>query len=130
MAQPGKRVIIVDDSKFLRRELRKILERHQFEVVDEGENGEQGVELYKKHKPDLVTMDIVMPVMNGIESLAKIREFDAAARIVMVSSFGTRDNVMKAVKLGAKNFILKPFEEDKVMDIINRVLAQDAQGAG
>lgn len=109
------RVLIVDDTTFMRVTIRRILEMHQIDVVGEAENGLEAVKKYKLIQPDLVIMDISMPVMNGIEAVKEIKKFDPDASIIMCSLQGQRANVLEAIKAGAKNFIIKPVKEEKLM---------------
>lgn len=115
------RVMVVDDALFMRNMLKDIFVRAGHEVVAEAENGEQALEIYQELKPDLVTMDIVMPQMSGIEALQEIMELDANACVVMVSALGQDSLVLEAVSSGAKDFIVKPFKEENVLEIVNRV---------
>jgi two-component system chemotaxis response regulator CheY len=117
------RVLIVDDAQFMRTALKKILEKNNYEVVGEAENGEKAVELYKEIKPDLVTMDITMPVMDGLEALEKIIAMDKGAKVVMVSAMGQEKLVKKAIVMGAKYFLVKPFKEDSLIDVLNKVVS-------
>ncbi len=121
-----KKVLIVDDAAFMRMALRRILERSGFEVVAEAESGDAGVRRYKEFKPDLVTMDITMPVMNGIKALKEIIAHDPDAKIIMVSALGQQDYIREAILAGAKYFIVKPFKEENVISIINNVLNTQA----
>ena len=118
----AKKVLIVDDMLFMRAALKKILEGLDCEVVGEAENGEQGIEMYKRLKPDLTTMDITMPVMDGLQALESIKKHDSNAKVVMVSAMGQEKNVMTAIQLGAKNFIVNPFNVDKVKEIVTPIL--------
>jgi two-component system chemotaxis response regulator CheY len=115
------RVMVVDDALFMRNMLKDIFVRAGHEVVAEAENGETAIELYRELKPDLVTMDIVMPRKSGIEALQDIMALDASACVVMVSALGQDSLVLEAVESGAKDFIVKPFKEEKVLEIVNRV---------
>mgnify|MGYP000105676257 CR=1 FL=1 len=117
------RVMIVDDALFMRNMLKDICVRAGFEVVAEADNGETAVELYREHRPDLVTMDIVMPRRSGIEALQDIMLEDPQARVVMVSALGQDSLVLEAVETGARDFIVKPFKEEKVLDVIRRITA-------
>ncbi len=117
-----KKVLIVDDAAFMRMAIKNILVKHAFEVVDEAENGLVGLNKYKELKPDLVTMDITMPEMTGLEALKEIIAFDPAAKIVMVSAMGQEQMVMEAIRNGAKSFIVKPFKEDHVIQTLNKIL--------
>lgn len=115
------RVMVVDDALFMRNMLKDIFVRAGYEVIAEAENGEIALELYRKFKPDLVTMDIVMPKKNGIEALKEIMASDPEACVVMVSALGQDSLVLEAVESGAKDFIVKPFKEDKVLGIVKRI---------
>jgi len=114
-------VLIVDDSALSRRFLKKIVLENGFDVVGEAKNGKLGVEMYKKLNPDLVTMDLIMDEMNGLEALKLIMEENPNANVIMVSSMGQEVIVRDAIILGAKNFLLKPLDEEKVMNAINRI---------
>ena len=115
------RVMIVDDALFMRNMLKDIFTRAGHEIVAEAEDGKQALELYQEVRPDLVTMDIVMPKRSGIEALRDIIETDSTACVVMVSALGQDSLVLEAVEAGARDFIVKPFKEDKVLDIVRRV---------
>jgi two-component system chemotaxis response regulator CheY len=110
-----KKVLIVDDASFMRMAIRNILEKHGFEVAGEAENGLAAISRYKELKPDLVTMDITMPEMSGLEALKLILDYDSKAKVVMVSAMGQQNMVMEAVMAGARSFIVKPFKEDHVI---------------
>ncbi len=116
------RVLIVDDATFMRMMIKDILEKNGFEVVGEASNGLKAVEIYKAEKPDVVTMDITMPEMDGIEAVKAIKGFDPAAKIVMCSAMGQQTMVMDAIRAGAKDFIVKPFQADRVLEAINKVI--------
>jgi two-component system, chemotaxis family, chemotaxis protein CheY len=118
------KVLIIDDSIFVVKQLRKILETEGFEIIDTAADGEEGIEKYKANQPniDLVTMDITMPKMDGITSLEKIIEFDKKAKVLMISALGKEDLVKKALLSGAKNYIVKPLDPVKVIDRIKSVL--------
>ncbi|MEM5948020.1 response regulator [Spirochaetia bacterium 38H-sp] len=114
------KILIADDSIFVTKQLRQILTSAGFEVVGEANTGEEAVEKYKELAPnvDLVTLDITMPKMDGITALEKIMEFDKSARVIIVSALGRDDLVKKALMLGAKNFIVKPLQRQKVLERI------------
>jgi len=116
------RVLIVDDAAFMRMMIKDILEKNGYEVVGEANNGLKGVELYKVEKPDIVTMDITMPEMDGIEAVKAIRAVDPAAKIIMCSAMGQQTMVMDAIRAGARDFIVKPFQADRVLEAIKKVL--------
>lgn len=109
------RVLVVDDSALIRKILIKLLNDNGYNVVAEAANGAEGVQLYKEVKPDFVTLDITMPVMDGVEALKKIKEFDANAKVAMISAAGQKDKLMEALKNGAELFITKPFSEPDVL---------------
>jgi two-component system chemotaxis response regulator CheY len=113
--------MIVDDAAFMRATLKDVITKGGFSVVCEAVNGEDAIQKYKVHKPDIVTMDITMPEMDGIEALRKIREFDASARVIMCSAIGQQANVLESIKCGAKDFIVKPFQPDRVLEALKRV---------
>ena len=115
------RVMIVDDALFMRNMLKDIFVRGGHEVVAEAENGERAVALYQETRPDLVTMDIVMPQKSGIEALREIMTEDPEAQVVMVSALGQDTLVLEAVEAGARDFIVKPFKEEKVLELAQRI---------
>ncbi|WP_453996750.1 response regulator [Bacillus nitroreducens] len=116
------RILVVDDAKFMRLTLTDILVKADHEVVSEAENGLEAIRKYKETKPDLVTMDITMPEMNGIDAVKMIKEWDPKARIIMCSALGQQKMVVDAISAGAKDYIVKPFEDSRVVETINRVL--------
>jgi two-component system chemotaxis response regulator CheY len=117
----GKRVLITDDTAFMRMTLRNVLEKNGYEVVGEAEDGYQAVEQYMLSKPDLVTMDITMPNMDGITAIKKIMEKDPEAKIVVVSAMGQKALVIEALNSGAKDFIVKPFQPDRIVEALQKV---------
>lgn len=119
------RVMVVDDAIFMRNMLKDIFVRNGYEVVAEAENGEAAPQLYQDTRPDLVTMDIVMPKKSGIEALQEIMADDPQACVVMVSALGQDSLVLEAVESGARDFIVKPFKEEKVLETVRRVTGQD-----
>lgn len=116
------RILIVDDAKFMRLTLTNILKKTEHEVVGEADNGLKGVKLYRELQPDIVTMDITMPEMNGIEAVKEIRSEFPEAKIIMCSAMGQQKMVVEAIEAGAKDFLVKPFDEHRVIGAINRVL--------
>jgi two-component system chemotaxis response regulator CheY len=118
----SKRILIVDDAQFMRFMIGDIVKSLGHAVVSEAENGKIGVEMYKQFKPDLVTMDLVMPEMNGLDALKAIREIDPKARIIVVSAIDQRESLMQAIRAGAADFIIKPFEEERVASAITKTL--------
>jgi two-component system chemotaxis response regulator CheY len=115
-----KNVLIVDDSRTSRRVLRDILERAGYSIVGEAVNGQEGFDEFVRLSPDIVTMDITMPILDGIDSLRLIKKADADAKVVMITAAGQKHKMMEAVKLGATEFVAKPFVEEAVLDAIGR----------
>lgn len=116
------RILIVDDAKFMRITLTNILKKANHEIVGEAENGREAVELYRELKPDLVTMDITMPEMSGLDAVKEIKKDFKDAKIIMCSAMGQQKMVVDAIEAGAKDFIVKPFDDSQVVDSISRVL--------
>ncbi|MGI6491275.1 MAG: response regulator [Peptococcaceae bacterium] len=123
----AKTILIVDDAAFMRMMIKNIVTKNGYEVVGEAENGHVALELYKQKKPDLVTMDITMPEMSGIEGVKAIRSYDPNANIIMCSAMGQQSMVMEAIQAGAKDFIVKPFQQDRILQAIERVLSRSGQ---
>lgn len=117
----AKKVLIVDDASFMRKLLGDIISKNGFEIVGEGGNGQEGFDLYKKLKPDIVTLDITMPDVTGLECVKMIREFDPNANIVMCSAMGQQAMVIEAIQAGAKDFIVKPFQATRVIEALTKV---------
>jgi len=115
-------VLIVDDATLMRVSLRILLEKKGFNVIGEAENGAVAIRKYMEIRPDIVTMDITMPVANGIEATRKIKEFDCNAKIVIVSAMGQEVYVREAVMAGADSFIVKPYKEDHVIKVLKSLL--------
>jgi len=118
------KVLIVDDSKTSRKILGDVLARMGLEVIGEAVNGEDGFLKYKELRPDIVTMDITMPVMNGLESLLLIKHEDENAKVVMITAAGQKNNLMQAVKAGAEEFLTKPLEEEEIRRVIGEISAK------
>jgi two-component system chemotaxis response regulator CheY len=116
-----KRVLIVDDAEFMRMTIKTMLERNGFEVIGEAHNGREGVNEYKRLHPDIVTMDITMPEISGIDALKLIMEFDTKANVVMLSAMGQENLIREAVLNGAKSFLVKPFKEEQVIKTLNQI---------
>ncbi len=122
----GLRILIVDDALFMRNMLRDIFNSAGFEVVGEAGNGKEAVDRYRELRPDLVTMDIVMPLQSGIEALQDIMSFHPQARVVMCSALGQESLVVEAVESGARDFIVKPFKAERVLEVVRRVAGASA----
>lgn len=115
-------VLIVDDAKFMRMTLENMLKTSDHHVIGEAETGLQAIDKYRELKPDIVTMDITMPEMNGIEAARQIMKEYPEAKIIICSAMGQQKLVVEAIEAGAKDFIVKPFDENRVVEAINRVL--------
>jgi two-component system chemotaxis response regulator CheY len=116
------KILIVDDAEFLRVRISKMLTGEGFEII-EAENGARAVTQYKTTRPDLVLMDITMPEMDGLTALKEIRAFDPKAQVVMLTALGQESVVLEAIKSGARDFIVKPFDRDRVLGAINKLLS-------
>jgi two-component system chemotaxis response regulator CheY len=118
----SRTVLIVDDAIFMRTMIADILKGAGFDVVGEASSGAEAVEKYKELKPDLVTMDIVMPEMGGIDAVRQIIQFDSDARILMCSAMGQQGLVVEAIQAGARDFVVKPFQPSRVLEAVQRLL--------
>jgi len=118
---PGK-VLIVDDAAFMRMMIKDILVNNGYEVIGEANNGIKAIEMYKKERPDVVTMDITMPDMDGIAAVKEIRKIDPTAKIIMCSALGQQTMVMDAIQAGARDFIVKPFQPDRVLEALRKAI--------
>lgn len=115
------RVLIVDDAMFMRVKLRDLLEKNGYEVVGEAANGKEAVAKYQELKPDLTTMDITMPGMDGITAISEIRKLDPTAKIIVCSAMGQQTTFIDAIQAGAADFLVKPYQEGKVLEAMRRV---------
>lgn len=115
------KILVVDDAEFLRVRISKMLQGDGHEIA-EAENGARAVAVYKQEKPDLVLMDITMPEMDGLTALKEIRGYDPKAKVVMLTALGQESVVLEAIKSGARDFVVKPFERDRVMNAITKLL--------
>ena len=118
----AKNILICDDAAFMRMMIKDILTKNGDNIVGEAENGAKAVEKYAELKPDLVLMDITMPEMDGIEALKKIKAADANASIIMCSAMGQQAMVIESIQSGAKDFIVKPFQADRVLEAVQKVV--------
>ncbi len=116
------KILVVDDAGFMRKMIQTYLRKAGYTEFVEGEDGAKAVQLYEEEKPDLVLMDITMPNVDGIEALRQIRAKDPKAKVVMCSAMGQESMVMEAIKLGALDFIVKPFKEDRIIQTVTKVL--------
>ena len=118
----AKNILICDDAAFMRMMIKDILTKNGYNIVGEAENGAKAVEKYNELKPDLVLMDITMPEMDGIEALKKIKSGDPNASIIMCSAMGQEAMVIESIQSGAKDFIVKPFQADRVLEAVQKVV--------
>ena len=121
-------VLLVDDLSFMRSAMRSIITGGGMEVAGEAENGLEAVKLYRLRKPDVVLMDITMPVMNGISALDRIMKIDPGARVIMCSALGQNKYIIKSIQLGAKDFVVKPFTPERIISSISKVMGTDEKG--
>ncbi len=117
-----KKVLIVDDAIISRMFLKQIFEEGDYEVVGEANNGLEGIRCYQELHPDLVTMDITMPMMNGIEALRQIRRFDPEAKVLMCTALGQKFRIAEAMEAGAAAFVVKPFQKDAVLEAVRKII--------
>lgn len=118
----AKNILICDDAAFMRMMIKDILTKNGYNIAGEAENGVKAVEKYSETKPDLVLMDITMPEMDGIQALKKIKEADANACVIMCSAMGQQAMVIESIQAGAKDFIVKPFQADRVLEAVKKVV--------
>ena len=118
----AKNILICDDAAFMRMMIKDILTKNGYNVVGEAENGAKAVEKYQELKPDLVLMDITMPEMDGIQSLKAIKAADPSATVIMCSAMGQQAMVIESIQSGAKDFIVKPFQQDRVLEAVRKVV--------
>lgn len=116
------RVLVVDDAAFMRMMVKDILSKNGYEVVGEAENGLKAVEKWQELKPDLTTMDITMPEMDGISAVKEIKKLDPAAKVIMCSAMGQQAMVVEAIQAGARDFIVKPFQPDRVLEAVRKAV--------
>lgn len=114
-----EKVMIVDDAAFMRLNLKRIL-KEDYEIICEAENGQIAVEKYRELNPDIVTMDITMPVMDGLEAIKAIKDIDPEAKIIVCSAMGQQKMVIEAIEAGAKDFIVKPFKNERVVNAVKK----------
>ncbi len=116
----GKGVLVVDDAQFMRMKIVKLLTDNGYSVAGEAGNGEEAITKYQQLKPDLVIMDITMPVMDGIAAISEIKKVDDGAKVIVCSAMGQQNMVIQAIKSGAKDYVLKPFQPDRVLEAVKK----------
>jgi two-component system chemotaxis response regulator CheY len=119
-------VLIVDDSLFMRMFIRRIIEKEGYLVIGEAEDGVECIEKFKKYRPQVVTLDVTMPRMNGIHTLSALMEIDPVAKIIMISSLGQESVVKQAISIGASTFIVKPFKNGQIISAVNKMILRGA----
>ena len=124
MTTMKKKILIADDAAFNRMMLKDILKRAGYEVEGEAPNGKAALDVYKQLHPDLTIMDITMPEMNGVEALKRIKELEPKARVIICSAMGQQAMVAQAIQCGAKDFIVKPFEEDRLIASVDKIMSR------
>ena len=118
----GARILVVDDAAFMRMMIKDILSKNGFEIVGEAENGQKALEKWTEFRPDLTTMDITMPEMDGISAVKEIKKVDPNAKVIMCSAMGQQAMVIEAIQSGARDFIVKPFQPDRVIEAVRKAL--------
>ncbi|MBZ4645872.1 MAG: two-component system, chemotaxis family, chemotaxis protein CheY [Petroclostridium sp.] len=118
----GKKILIVDDAAFMRMMIKDILTKNGFEVVGEAENGAKAIEKYKELNPDLVIMDITMPEVDGIQAVREIKKLDGDSKIIMCSAMGQQAMVIESIQAGARDFVVKPFQAERVIEAVKKVI--------
>lgn len=124
-----KKILVVDDAKVIRMIIRQILTRNGFEIAGEAGNGREAFEKYKELRPDAVTMDIVMPEVDGIQGLKEIIAFDKQAKVVMISAIDQRDALMESLRYGAVDYVVKPFEDDRMVSSLRNIFGESQKDA-
>lgn len=119
-----RRILVVDDAKVIRMVIKQILTRHGFQIAGEAGNGREALEKYKELKPDAVTMDIIMPEVDGIQGLKEILAFDKQAKVIMISAIDQRDSLTDAIRNGATDYVVKPFEDDRMVTALNNIFGE------
>lgn len=121
----SKRVLIVDDAAFMRMMIKNVLTQNGYEVAGEASNGQEALVLYEKVKPDLVTLDITMPEMDGIQTLKELLKMDPSANVIMVTAMGQQQLVIEAIQVGAKDFVVKPFQPDRLIEAVRKAMGDE-----
>ncbi len=116
------KILIVDDSRTSRKMLRNILESNGHEIVDEAVNGQDGVQKFQALKPDVVTLDITMPIVDGVEALKMIKALDGNSKVIMVTAAGQKNKMIDCIKAGANEFLTKPFDQQEIIDVIAKMV--------
>jgi len=118
----SKKIMLVDDAAFMRMMIKDVLSKNGFEICGEAENGAKAIEKFKEVDPDLVIMDITMPEVDGIQAVKEIKKMNSAAKVIMCSAMGQQAMVIEAIQAGAKDFIVKPFQAERIIEAVKKVL--------
>lgn len=118
----SKRILVVDDAAFMRMMIKDILTKNGYEIIGEAENGARAIEKYKELAPDLVIMDITMPEVDGIQAVKEIKKFNGDSKVIMCSAMGQQAMVIESIQAGARDFIVKPFQAERVLEAVKKVL--------
>lgn len=124
-----KKILIVDDAKVIRMLIKRLLTQHGYEVAGEAGNGREALEKYKELRPDAVTMDIIMPEVDGIQGLKDILAFDKQAKVIIISAIDQRDSLTDAIRNGATDYVVKPFEDDRMISTLNNIFGENQKDA-
>lgn len=122
MTAMANTILVVDDTAFMRMMIKNVVQKHGYQVIGEAGDGEEAIAKYKELHPDLVTMDITMPKLDGISAIKAIVEYDPQAKIIVCSAMGQKTMVIEALKSGAKDFLVKPFEADRVIEALQKAV--------
>ena len=128
-----RKILVVDDAKVIRMVIKRLLTQHGYQVAGEAGNGREALEKYKELKPDAVTMDIIMPEMDGIQGLKEILAFDKQAKVIMISAIDQHDSLTDAIRNGATDYVVKPFEDDRMVTALKNIFGEeqkDSVGSG
>lgn len=123
-ANHQKKILVVDDALIIRKMIIDLAKECGWAIAGEAKDGQEACEIYSNQKPDLVTMDMVMPNMNGLEALKKIREIDPNARVIMISAVNQKDKLMESIEAGASDFIVKPFDKTRLKALLGKILSE------
>ncbi|OQY98711.1 MAG: hypothetical protein B6D35_11365 [Candidatus Brocadia sp. UTAMX2] len=125
-----KKILVVDDSKVIRMVIKRLLTQHGYQIAGEAENGRAAFEKYKDLRPDAVTMDIIMPEVDGIQGLKDILSFDKQAKVIMISAIDQKESLLEAIRQGAADYVVKPFEDDRMVAAMKNIFDENQKDAG
>lgn len=125
-----KKILVVDDSKVIRMVIKRLLTQHGYQIAGEAENGRAAFEKYKDLRPDAVTMDIIMPEVDGIQGLKDILSFDKQTKVIMISAIDQKESLLEAIRQGAADYVVKPFEDDRMVAAMKNIFDENQKDAG